>query len=768
MNEAVEALESTTFAGKRFTRNQVAQIQETVNTLPNLSLRELAYTICEHLNWKTPGGKLKVQTCLNALEEMEALKLLVLPKKATPHKKPAQKELVWTLRTDAQDEIHGSLDQFASIDLHQATRKEDIDLWNEFVDRYHYLGYRRPMGTHLRYFVVSKEADEKILGCLMFSFPVWSLACRDQWIGWEPDKREKHLHLILNNNRFLIFPWVRIKNLASKALSLAAKQIADDWVRLHGFRPVLLETFVDPEKFSGTCYRAANWQCIGKTSGKKSARSEDEVSPKAVYVYPLSRDCKAVLNNEKKPAKARKMLASKHKTSQLDSSDPFVALWQNIVDLVVNIADDFDRQWRKRKRVLNTMLLILFIFRLVFSKNKQGYGSTVVELWDQCRVMNIPLPQTKPVAASAFCSARAKLDEMLFKTLNTKIIATYETAHADHTWNGRRLFAVDGSKINLPRGLDNDAYTTPSENAHYPQGLVSCLYQLKSQIPYDFDLVAHDNERAAALAHLAVLRQEDIVVYDRGYFSYAMLYYHTRNRIDAVFRLQKNAHKVIDAFMENQTTDAIVTIEVSAERQRDIHAKYPDIEFSPLKLRLIRYVIKGTSYFLGTTLLDPTRFDEAVFPDLYHSRWGIEGLYKISKGLIDVEDFHAQSERGVKQELFAHFTLITLNRIFANHTDADLKQVDENLTGDNPSCAAPRFKVNVKNALITIARNLETLFLQQVKLVTKTINRIFNAISFCKQKERPNRSYERKSMKPIKKWKPTKTKGTSKPLAAVA
>ena len=187
-----------------------------------------------------------------------------------------------------------------------------------------------------------------------------------------------------------------------------------------------------------------------------------------------------------------------------------------------------------------------------------------------------------------------------------------------------------------------------------------------------------------------------------------------------------------------------------------------------MKLRLIRYVIKGTSYFLGTTLLDPARFDETVFPDLYHSRWGIEELYKVSKQLIDVEDFHAQSERGVKQELFAHFTLITLNRIFANHTDAGLRQMDENLTGDNPSCAAPRLKVNVKNALLTIARNLETLFLQQVKLVTKTINRIFNAISFCKQKERPNRSYERKSMKPIKKWKPTKTKGTSKPITAAA
>ncbi len=712
-----------------------------------------------------------MQSCLNALKEMEACKLLVLPKKATPGKKPAQRKLVWTSRTDAQTLIDGSLEQFAPIGLRRVTQKEDIDLWNEFVDRYHYLGYRRPMGTHLRYFVVSKEDDERILGCLLFSFPVWSLACRDEWIGWGNDERKKHLPLILNNNRFLIFPWVHIKNLASKALSLIARQIADDWAELHGFRPVLLETFVDPKKFTGACYQAANWQLIGKTSGKQSASPENESSQKAVYVYPLNRDFKAILNHEKKPVKPRKTPASTYKPSHLDLNDPFVALWQNIVAIVVNVADEFDRQWQKRKRVLNTMLLILFIFRLVFSKNKQGYGVTVVELWDQCRVMNIPLLQTKPVAPSAFCNARAKLDEVIFKRLNTAIIATYENTSVNYTWNGHRIFAVDGSKINLPRGLDNQSYTTPSQNAHYPHCLVSCLYQLKSQIPYDFDLVHHSNERIAALAHFTVLRQGDIVVYDRGYFSYVMLYEHLKNGVDAVFRLQKNSYPIIDEFMNCPATDAIVTIAVSAERQKEILVQRPDIQFLPLKLRLIRYVIDGSSFYLGTTLLDQARFAETLFPDLYHSRWGIEELYKISKQLIDVEDFHAQSERGVKQELFAHFVLITINRIFANHTDAGLQQMDAHSSttmDNNESSPSPKLKVNVKNALITIARNLEALFLQHAKWVTKTINRVFNAISFCKQKERPNRNYERKSIKPIKKWRPSKAKGSSKPITALA
>jgi hypothetical protein len=112
----------------------------------------------------------------------------------------------------------------------------------------------------------------------------------------------------------------------------------------------------------------------------------------------------------------------------LHTDDTFVQLWGNIIGTVVAVANAFDRQWQKRRRVLNTLLLVLFIFRLVFSKNKQGYGTTLVESGDQCRLLNIPLPQTKPVAASAFCNARKKLDETLFKTLNTEILKI----HAPH------------------------------------------------------------------------------------------------------------------------------------------------------------------------------------------------------------------------------------------------------------------------------------------------------------------------------------------------
>ena len=758
MNKEIEILKSTTFADRRFTRKQLSQIQKTVTTFTGLSHRELGHTVCEHLNWITPAGSHKIHTCLNALEEMQAAGLFTLPQK-TQRPKATQKKPAWTERTREQPTITGSLAQFTSITLQKTTQQEDVDLWNELIDRYHYLGYRRPMGTHLRYFIVAQSGTEEKqkLGCLSFSFPVWSLACRDQWIGWNERTRKQRLNLILNNNRFLILPWINIKNLASKVLAMIAKQVADDWMDQHGFRPVLLETFVDPEKYTGTCYQAANWQRIGQTQGKKGSDRCETVSPKDVYIYPLAPDFKTTLVHGKKRQKNNKSLAVST-PSTLDINDPFVILWQRIIHLVFKLAQEFDQHWQQRRRLINTMLLILFIFRLVFSKNKQGYGITIMELWDQCRLMNIELPQQKPVAPSAFSTARQKLDETLFKTLNTKILSAYESDLSAHRWKGHRLFAVDGSKINLPRPLRNKGYRTPSDNAYYPQGLVSCLYQLKSKIPYDFDLVSHHNERTLALSHLNVLSQHDLVVYDRGYFSYAMLYYHRLKGIAAVFRLQQNSFSVIDEFFADPASDTIVTLQIAAKRYHEIRSKYPDIAFIPLKLRLIKYVHDETTYVLGTTLLDNEHYQKQDLSDLYHARWGIEELYKISKVLIDVGDFHGQSERGVKQELFAHFVLITLNRIFANHAEDDINGHHEALSDEGVATPQPLFRINVKNALVTMARNLELLFLQQAKWVAQTINTMIDAISFCKQKERPGRKYDRVSKKPVKKWRPSKSK----------
>ena len=743
MDRKIEQLTSTTFGGRRFTRQQLVDIQRTVTLYSTLSRRELAHTLCEHLQWVTPKGINRVQTCLNALEEMELCGIITLPK-LKQRKKASQKKIQWTDKSNEQAVIDSSLDDLLPISLKVVTEKEEIVLWNEWVDRYHYLGYKRPIGSHLRYTIIDRHG--RTLGCLCFSFATTSLTCRDQWIGWTRQDREKHLHLVINNNRFLIFPWVKVSYLASKALSGVVNQIADDWQTHHGYRPVLLETFVDPSHYKGTCYKASNWQCIGQTAGSKSSNTLEHHGKKEVYLYPLgsdgaTRDALLGIKNTEVTKKEQPF-----KTVVIDK-DNQIYLWQKIITVVAAIAENFDTQWQKRQRVLSTFLIILFIFKLVFSKNKQGYGSTIAELWEYCHHLNIQLPQEKPVVPAAFCNARKKMDEGIFKTLNTEIIRTYESERKEHRWNGHRLFAVDGTKINLPKKLEYYSYQKPSESAHYPYGLVSCLYQLKSEIPYDFELASHLNERLCALNHLQVLNTEDIVVYDRGYFSYVLLHAHHKKGVHAVFRLKSNSIKVIDEFIKSADKDRVVTIKPTQKHQKELLSQYPDLEFTPLSLRLIKYVVADTTYIIGTTLIDIHHYPANEFPDLYHSRWGIEELYKISKVLIDVEDFHAKTERGVKQELFAHFVLVTLGKIFLNQTnDALLLSAPRN---------SKQRKANQKNCFIAIARNIEGLFLGSMQCVSKAVNTITTAILTCYQRVRPNRSYNRISHKIAKKWRPS-------------
>lgn len=745
MNKELKPVTTSTFGGRKFRKQQIIDIQKTVKTFSGLSRSELAHTICEHVNWITPRGTNRIETCLNALEEMEAAGIIRLPAKLVRTKKAGQRKIIFTDQTNEGLPIDCSLSHLMPIRLQIVSEKEHVEQWNEFVDRYHYLGYKRPIGSHLRYFIVDR--NERKLGCLLFSFASLSLECRDKWIGWTNEHRQKHLNLVINNNRFLIFPWVNVEHLASKALSYATRQIGNDWEEHHGYRPVLIETFVDPDRYKGTCYKAANWQYIGETAGRASKNSSDIKSKKEVYLYPLDPDAREALTDIKKsPVKK----VDSYKTANIPP-DSQVYLWQKIITIVAHVSEKFDKEWQKRQRVITTLLIILFIFRLVFSKNKQGYGSTISELWDYCKKLNIPLPQVKPVVPAAFCNARKKLDEGVFKTLNTEIIKEYGAQQENVLWKTHRIFAVDGSKINLPKQLQHFSYQKPSDNAHYPQGLLSCLYQLKSKIPFDFELSPHLDERKLALNHLDMLQENDIVVYDRGYFSYAMLHAHHKKGIHAVFRLAKSSIKLIDEFMSSTDTERLITIDPNAQSRKDISKKNPNIDVIPLQLRLIKYTINDIIYIIGTTLLDNEQYKVDEFPDIYHSRWGIEELYKISKTLIDVEDFHAQTVRGVKQELFAHFVIITLCRIFSN-------QIDDVLLLRTNTDKSEKVKANFKNCLITIARSIEELFLQQITHIKNTITRITSSIMTCVQKERPNRSYVRQSHKVIKKWKPGKGK----------
>ena len=171
----------------------------------------------------------------------------------------------------------------------ELVEKRQSAIWNEFIDRYHYLGYTALAGAQLRYFVKSNGGVVALLG---FGAAAWKTAARDDYIGWSTQQRKKNLHLIVNNARFLILPWVHSKNLGSKILSLAARRVASDWQSRYNYQPCLLETFVEKKRFCGTCYKAANWICVGDTKGrgKLDVKNEYKLPVKSVWLYPLCRN----------------------------------------------------------------------------------------------------------------------------------------------------------------------------------------------------------------------------------------------------------------------------------------------------------------------------------------------------------------------------------------------------------------------------------------------------------------------------------------------
>jgi len=297
----LEALETQMelLCGRTFTSQELQDVRDLIRLFPKLSQTELAKSICEMLAWQSPNGKLKLESCRELLRKLESKEGLVLPEKRIT-RKPGKEQTHLTPRTEAEERVTGMVSDVGPIDLEPVRTEHGIRLWNEYVERYHVLGYKRPFGAHERYFIWSSFPERRLLGCLLFSASAWALAERDEWIGWSKSDRSKRLNRIVNNTRFLIFPWVEVKNLASKSLALAAKRIRQDWLERYGYEPVLLETFVDCKMYKGTCYRAANWIKLGLTAGRGRMDRYNETlsSPKHIFVYPLVPDFRTYLLND--------------------------------------------------------------------------------------------------------------------------------------------------------------------------------------------------------------------------------------------------------------------------------------------------------------------------------------------------------------------------------------------------------------------------------------------------------------------------------------
>ena len=289
MNDLV----AITFAGRCFSSDELALMRQAATDYAGLGITEISRTICEWLDWKRPNGRLKNHECRLLLERLRHQGFLALPALHRSGRR-GPRSVPTDIVSDAQTPIQASIADLGSLRL-TLVDTSNGSLFRQFIQRYHYLGYRTPVGAHLRYFVESGNGE--ILACLLWTSPAWKMARRDRWIGWNPHQRARNLQYIVNNGRFLILPWVRVKGLASSILSRSAKQLPIDWRQHYGYTPLLLETLVDGARFTGTCYRAANWIGLGETSGRGRMDQHHQLSkvPKRIFVFPLRRHVQQLL-----------------------------------------------------------------------------------------------------------------------------------------------------------------------------------------------------------------------------------------------------------------------------------------------------------------------------------------------------------------------------------------------------------------------------------------------------------------------------------------
>jgi hypothetical protein len=285
------------FCGRPVSQAELGLIRSIIHDFPALSLAELSKTICELLEWRRPSGGLKNHECRFFLQQLKDRGWIVsLPEPRVPTWRGAR-----IIHLDASSEPEApvalSLDDCLPLALDLISDGDGRNLFRQYIQRYHYLGYKVPCGAQLRYFVRSRALANRIVACLLFTSAALKIAPRDHWIGWSDQVRKCNLPCIVNNSRFLILPWIQVPHLASKILSLAAHQLPDDWMDAYRVRPLLLESFVDPKRFPGTCYSAANWIHVGATQGRgRMDRNQDvERHVKEIFLLPLHSRAREIL-----------------------------------------------------------------------------------------------------------------------------------------------------------------------------------------------------------------------------------------------------------------------------------------------------------------------------------------------------------------------------------------------------------------------------------------------------------------------------------------
>lgn len=282
------------FRGREIRAAEVAFLRQLIADHPDLSRWALSVRVCQAWNWTQPNGQLRDQICRSLMLRLHREGHIELP---APRIKAINNAIrhrhVRSESTVDTTPIEGPLQALLPLEIRLVRRAEGEDLFAQLLRDHHYLGYSRPVGEHLKYLVL---AGSRPVACLGWSSAPLKLDLRDRFVGAPKEAYRHHLHCIAYNSRYLILPWVRVPHLASHLLARVARRIARDWQDLYGHPVVLLESFVDTERFAGTCYKAANWRCVGRSEGRGTkSKTGARTSIKELWVYPVARDFRAKL-----------------------------------------------------------------------------------------------------------------------------------------------------------------------------------------------------------------------------------------------------------------------------------------------------------------------------------------------------------------------------------------------------------------------------------------------------------------------------------------
>jgi len=283
------------YRGREVTDAEVVFIRDLIAAHPTLSRRRLSQELCRAWNWVQPNGQLRDMVCRGLMLALHRAGQIALPDRQQASRNPlVERSKPTAVEIDCRP-IDASLASLSPLRLEQVRRTPAESLFNSLIEQHHYLGYTQPVGEHLKYLIF---AEERLLACLAWSSAPRHLGPRDRFIGWSAEERRRNLHLIATNLRFLVLPWVKVPHLASHILGRMARQLSDDWERVYGHPLYFLETFVDPDRFRGTCYRAANWIVLGRTTGrgKNDQTHRPNRSLKEVLGYPLQRHFRHLLS----------------------------------------------------------------------------------------------------------------------------------------------------------------------------------------------------------------------------------------------------------------------------------------------------------------------------------------------------------------------------------------------------------------------------------------------------------------------------------------